>query len=132
MGSIFGAISNKFSRKKKKQQPKIEPEEEKQTSQKIKGSQKLKYQKEPAKTNQKSAFDGIDHSKISDEKKKELDEIDEDLNQISNLLGNLKQIGLEQNSELERHSKMLDEIDTKVDKANYMIDQNNRKIRKML
>ncbi|KAJ3431074.1 synaptosomal associated protein [Anaeramoeba flamelloides] len=113
-------------RNKKQKQKLKEKEKEKE---KKKENEKFKSR---SKNDKQSVYGNVDRSILTTEICNNLDEQEENINQISDLLKDLREISILQGEEIDRQAQDLDTINEKIDTSLNKIDLNNRKIDKIL
>jgi len=69
---------------------------------------------------------------VDQETKNQLLEQEKDLDQISNLLGDLHSMGVTMGTEIERQSEQLDKVTTRVDHANDRMNKSNKRVGDLL
>jgi len=69
---------------------------------------------------------------VPDDVKQQLQQQEEDLDEISNIVDNLGQMGKSMGTEIDRQTEQLDRVSNRVDQANDRVQHSNHRIKRML
>ncbi|KAJ3436157.1 syntaxin-51-related [Anaeramoeba flamelloides] len=97
---------------------------------KIKFHQQSKEQLERERMEFENKYSGLDNSQILDINRTTMKNQDKSLDELSNCISRITNIALEIGNELDLHNKLLDDIDTKMDKVDHKLKRSTRKMRK--
>ncbi|KAJ6231023.1 syntaxin-51-related [Anaeramoeba flamelloides] len=97
---------------------------------KIKFYQQSKEQLERERMEFENKYSGLDNSQILDINRTTMKNQDKSLDELSNCISRITNIALEIGNELDLHNKLLDDIDTKMDKVDHKLKRSTRKMRK--
>lgn len=132
--SVFGRIANKFSKNTSyREESEVKPREATASALAAKGGSSQRNLSTPAVTTAPSNAELIQGNGAEEERlRQQIRQQDQDLDQIGAALGRMHNMALDMNVEIKDQNQRLDGLSNKVVQENRHLEDNSRKVKKML